>query len=201
LPEFFGKDESQLRQLAEVCLFQPPFIKLDEVEISLNIFATAATGFLEEMIETRAFCRGIRMAGDHFLVPMFDRIGRILRAVLNDPIEDFSVVIKTIGDFFEVVAIELKESEKMFVESNRLVVVAVEQTFAMQPGFVDQTRQMNIAAKFFVGTARSQLLHEAIYVAGRGRARLTDPSGGSDTAGLSFASNSVCCKACLPTAT
>src|SRR5438045_2836831 len=39
---------------------------------------------------------------------------------------------------------------------------------------------MNIAAKFLVGTARSQLLHEAIYVAGRGRERLIEPSDGSE---------------------
>src|SRR5204863_7136227 len=137
----------------------------------------------------------------HFLVPMFDRIGRVFRSILIDPIEHLGIIVKTIGDFFKVVAVKLEKGEQMFVEADRFVVIAVKQPFAMQTGLVDQTRQMNIAAELLVGTARSQLLHEAIYVAGRGRARLTDPSGGSDTAGLSFASNSVCCKARLPTTT
>src|SRR5213082_1724633 len=87
----------------------------------------------------------------------------------------------------------------MFVEADGFVVISVKQPFAMQTGIVDQTRQMNVATKFLVGTARSQFLHEAIYVAGRGRARLIEPSGGSDTLGLSFGSNSVCCKARFPT--
>src|SRR5437867_2700743 len=135
------------------------------------------------------------MTRNHFLVPMLDRIGRMFRSIFVDPIEYLGVIVKTIGDFFKVVAVKLEKGEKMFVEADGFVVIAVKQPLAMQTGFIDQPRQMNIAAKFLVGTARSQLLHEAIYVAGRGRARLTDPSGGADTAGLSFASNSVCCKA------
>src|SRR5436305_15034371 len=153
------------------------------------------------MIKARAFGGGIWMPRDHFLVPMFDRIGRMFRSILIDPTEDFGIVVKTIGNFFKVVAVKLEKGEKMFVEADRFVVIAVKQPFAMQTGLVDQPRQMNIAAELLVGTARSQLLHEAIYVAGRGRARLIEPSGGSDTVGLSFGSNSVCCKACLPTTT
>ena len=154
------------------------------------------------MIKARAFCRGIRMARDHFLVPMLDRIGRMFRSILIDPIEDLGVIVKTIGNFFEFVAVKFEKGEKMFVEANGFVVIAVKQPFAMQTGLVDQTRQMNIATKFLVRTARSQFLHEAIYVAGRGRARLLiEPSGGSDTLGLSLGSNSVCCKARLPTTT
>jgi hypothetical protein len=182
-------------------LFQATFVELDEIEIRLNIFAPSAARFFEEMIKSRAFCRGIWMARDHFLVPVLDRIGRMFRSIRIDPTEDLGVVVKAIGDFFEVVAIKLEKGEKMFVEANGLVVVTVKQTFAMQAGLVDQTRQMNIAAKLFVGTARSQFLHEAIYVAGRGRARLIEPSGGFDTVELSLGSNSACCKSPLPTTT
>src|SRR5437660_11624044 len=132
---------------------------------------------------------------------MFDRIGRMFRSILIDPIEYLGVIVKTIGDFFEVVAVELEKGEKMFVEADGFVVIAVKQPFAMQTGLVDQTRQMNIAAELLVGTARSQFLHEAIYVAGRGCARLIDPSGGFETEGFSFGSNSACCKAPLPTIT
>src|SRR5207302_8038539 len=136
------------------------------------------------MIKTRTFGGGIWMPRDHFLVPMFDRIGRMFRSILIDPTEDFGIVVKTIGNFFKVVAVELEKGEKMFVEADGFVVIAVKQPFAMQTGLVDQTRQMNIAAELLVGTARSQFLHEAIYVAGRGCARLIDPSGGFETEGF-----------------
>src|SRR5438445_4314897 len=153
------------------------------------------------MIKSGAFGGGIWMPRDHFLVPMFDRIGRMFRSILIDPTEDFGIVVKTIGDFFKVVAVKLEKGEKMFVEADRFVVIAVKQPFAMQTGLVDQTRQMNIATEFLVGTARSQLLHEAIYVAGRGGARLIEPSGGFDTAEPSLGINSACCKSPLPTTT
>src|SRR5437660_11207195 len=130
------------------------------------------------MIKTRTFGGGIWMPRDHFLVPMFDRIGRMFRSILINPTEDFGIVVKTIGNFFKVVAVKLEKGEKMFVEADRFVVIAVKQPFAMQARLVDQARQMNIATKFLVRTARPQLLHEAIYVAGRGRARLIDSSGG-----------------------
>src|SRR2546423_11195026 len=108
----------------------------------------------------------------------------MFRSILIDPSEYFGIVVKTIGDFLKLVAVKFEKGEKMLVEADGFVVIAVKQPFAMQTGLVDQTRQMNIAAELLVGTARSQLLHEAIYVAGSGRARLTDPSGGSDMAGL-----------------
>src|SRR5438477_9688395 len=130
---------------------------------------------------------------------MFDRIGRMFRSILIDPIEYLGVIVKTIGDFFEVVAVKLEKGEKMFVEADRFVVIAVKQPFAMQTGLIDQTRQMNITTEFLVGTARSQLLHEAIYVAGSGRARLIEPSGGSDTVDLSPGSKSACCRPAPPT--
>src|SRR5205814_3324528 len=98
------------------------------------------------MIKARAFGGGIWMPRDHFLVPMFDRIGRMFRSILIDPSEDLGIAVKTIGDLFKVVALKLKKGEKMFVESDRFVVIAVKQPLAMQTGLVDQARQMNIAA-------------------------------------------------------
>src|SRR5882762_7123781 len=108
------------------------------------------------MIKSRSFGGGIWMTRDHFLVPMFDGIRRMFRSILIDPTEDLGIVVKTIGDFFKVVAVKLEKGEKMFVEADRFVVIAVKQPFAIQTGLVEQTRQMNIAAELFVGTARSQ---------------------------------------------
>src|SRR5882757_6185918 len=125
----------------------------------------------------------------------------MFRSILIDPSEYFGIVVKTIGDFLKLVAVKLEKGEKMLVEADSFVVIAVKQPFAMQTGFVDQTRQMNIAAKLLVGTARSQLLHEAVYVAGRGRARLIDSSAGFGTVELSPGSNSACCKPARPTTT
>src|SRR2546430_3484084 len=53
----------------------------------------------------------------------------------------------SIGDFFEVVAVKLEKSEKMFVEADGFVVISVKQPFAMQTGLVDQTRQMNVRSE------------------------------------------------------
>src|SRR5436305_2823731 len=49
----------------------------------------------------------------------------------------------------------------MFVETDGFVIVAVEQTFAVEPRLVDQPRQMNVAAEFFVRTARMQSAHDS----------------------------------------
>src|SRR2546430_12499647 len=125
----------------------------------------------------------------------------MFRSILIDPSEYLGIVVKTIGDFFKLVAVKFEKGEKMLVEAYGFVFIAVKQPFAMQTGLVDQTRQMNIAAELLVGTARSQLLHEANHVAGKGGARLIDSSVGFVTVGLSFGSNSVCCTACLPTTT
>src|SRR5712664_1417322 len=59
----------------------------------------------------------------------------------------------------ESVAVELEKAEKMFVEADRFVVVAVEEPFAMQLGLVDQAREMHVAAELFVRTARMQSSH------------------------------------------
>src|SRR5713226_7068643 len=47
----------------------------------------------------------------------------------------------------------------MFVKADRLVVVAIEESLAMQLGLVDQAREMNIAAELLVRTARMQSSH------------------------------------------
>src|SRR5206468_12461927 len=50
------------------------------------------------------------------------------------------------------------------------IVVTVKQSFAVQPGLIDQTRQMHVTAQLLVRTARMQSLHgDRSYVAGRGR--------------------------------
>ena len=122
---------------AETRLLQPALVELDEIEIGLNIFAPGATGFFEKMIKARAFCRGIRVARDHFLVPMFDRLGRMFRSIFVDPVKNRGVIVKTIGDFFEVVAVKFEKGENMFVEANGFVVITVKQSFTMQAGLID----------------------------------------------------------------
>ena len=70
---------------------------------------------------------------------------------------------------FEGIALDFEKAQEMLVEADGLVVVAVEQAFAMQLGLVDQTREMNVAAEFFVWTARMQSSHGGkTYVACKG---------------------------------
>ena len=61
---------------------------------------------------------------------------------------------------FEGIALDFEKAQEMLVEADGLVVVAVEQAFAMQLGLVDQTGEMNVAAELFVRTARMQSSHE-----------------------------------------
>src|SRR5207248_10055063 len=122
----------------------------------------------------------------------------MFRPVFVDPVKYLAVAIKAGSHFFKVVAVKFKKSEKMFVEPDGFVVVTVEQTLAMQPRLIDQARQMHIAAKFFVRTAGAQLLHEALYVAGRGSARPIASSGSFAPAPFPVGSNSACCKSPLP---
>jgi hypothetical protein len=45
----------------------------------------------------------------------------------------------------------------MFVETDGLVVVTVQQAFPMQLGFVDETREVDVAAQLFIRTPRMRL--------------------------------------------
>src|ERR1700730_3878139 len=83
----------------------------------------------------------------------------MLQAVLFDPFQDCVVALQTMHCLLEGIGVEFEETEKMFVESNGLVVVPVEQSFAMQLGLVDQTGEMDVAAEFLVRTARMQSSH------------------------------------------
>src|SRR5436305_14668496 len=67
----------------------------------------------------------------------------------------------------------------MFVETDSLVVVSVEQTFAVQLCLVDQPRKMNVSAESLIRAAWQQLLHVADQAAGSGRAK----SGGCSSPG------------------
>ncbi len=48
----------------------------------------------------------------------------------------------------------------MFVEADRFVIVAVEQTLAMQTRLVDQAREVDVASETLVRTARTQFFHQ-----------------------------------------
>src|SRR6266404_3077581 len=86
-----------------------------------------------------------------------------------DPVQNCVIVLETMNCLFEGIALDFEKAEEMLVEADGLVVVAVEQAFAMQLGLVDQTREMNVAAEFFVWTARMQSSHGGKpYVAGKG---------------------------------
>src|SRR5436190_17657342 len=63
----------------------------------------------------------------------------------------------------------------MFVEPDGFIIVTVEEALAVKPGFVDQTWQMHIAAKFLVRTAGMQSLHGEILLLGRGQRPRVDP--------------------------
>ena len=78
------------------------------------------------MNEARFLGGGIGVARNHRGVPMLDFLGRMLHAVLLHPIENFFIVVELVSDFFEGVAFDPEKCEKMFVEADRFVVVAVE---------------------------------------------------------------------------
>ena len=48
-------------------------------------------------------------------------------------------------------------AKQMLVESDRFVVVPVQQTFAMKLGLVDETRQMDVATQLQIRTPRMEL--------------------------------------------
>src|ERR1044072_5381361 len=118
------------------------------------------------MSEPRLFGRGVRMSRDHRLIPMFDLFGGVCLRILTDPFPNRFILFQTMNGIFEGVAIDFLETEQMLVEANSFVIVAVEQAFSMELCLVDQARQMDIAAKFFVRTAGMQSSHEMHYVAG-----------------------------------
>src|SRR2546423_1348411 len=83
----------------------------------------------------------------------------MLDAILLDPVQNGVVFFQTLHRLFKSIAVELEKAEEMFVEADRLVVVTVEQSFAMQLCLVDQARELNVAAELFVRTARMQSTH------------------------------------------
>ena len=68
---------------------------------------------------------------------MLDGIRRVLDTVLLDPIEDSGIVIESMSGFFKGISIQLKESQKMFIEPDGFVIVSVEQPLSMKLGLVD----------------------------------------------------------------
>src|SRR5437763_7454678 len=111
------------------------------------------------MAEARFFRGGIGMARNHRLIPMFDFFGRMLGGIVVNPIQNRFVLFELMDRFFKSVAVKFKKTEQMFVESNRLVVITIEQSFAMEFRLIDQAWKMNVAAEFFVRTARMQSSH------------------------------------------
>src|SRR5256885_1369695 len=112
------------------------------------------------MTEAGLLRGGIGMAQDHRLVPMFDFFRRMLRRIFLDPFENGVVFFQTMDCVFEDVAVDFEKAEEMFIEPDGFIIVPVEQAFAMQLRLINQTREMNVAAEFFVRTARMQSSHE-----------------------------------------
>ena len=90
----------------------------------------------------------------------------------------------------------------MLVEPDGFIVVAIEQALAMKPGFVDQTWQMHITAKFLVRTAGMQSLHgtDCCYVAGKGRGSTPEKSlsGIGAMSGFRSCNSSPCVRSARP---
>src|SRR5438552_2331084 len=101
-------------------LLQPSFIKLDQIEVSLDILPSFPACFLQEMQEPLSFCRGIWPARDHSLIPMLDFIGRMAGTVLGNPIQDGGIIIQPIHRFFKGVWIQFEEREEMLIEPDGL---------------------------------------------------------------------------------
>ncbi len=150
-------------------LFQAALIELDQIEICPDIFPASAAAFLEEMGEARFLRDRVGPTGNHRLVPLLDRFRRMLRAICRNPIQNGSVIIEPMRGFLERIGIPLQKGEEMFVEADGFVIVAVEQSFAMQLRFIDQARQMHVTAESIIRTAWQQLLHSA-----RARSRAKD---------------------------
>jgi hypothetical protein len=82
------------------------------------------------MIEAFCFHRGIGMARDHRVVPLFPFFGWMLGAIFADPLEN-GRVIELVRHLFEDVGIKFQEGEQMLVEANGFVVIAIKQSLAM----------------------------------------------------------------------
>ena len=141
-------------------LFQPAFVELDEVEISADVFPACRRRTSFRKCRKRALLR--RGIGPHARSSP-DSIARSLPAYashrfLRTQCENRRVVFAFVRRFLEGVRIDLQKRQQMFVESDRLVIVAVEQTAAMQARLVDQSRQMDVTAQPLVGTPRKQSL-------------------------------------------
>src|ERR1700704_5264101 len=102
------------------------------------------------MHEPRSFRGGIGMALRHALIPLLDRLGRMPGTMFVNPFQYRLVVIETDHRFLELIWIQFKEREEMFIEADSLVIVAVEQALLMQARLINQPRQMHISAQFFV---------------------------------------------------
>ena len=138
-------------------IFQPALVEFDQVEISADVFPSVATGFLQKVKEPRFLDRRIRRSRNHRFIPLLDFFRRMFRALFAYPFQNSRVVFASVRRFLKRFRIEFQKREQMFIESGRLVIVAVKQTFAMQARFVDQSRQMHVTAESFVGTAWKKL--------------------------------------------
>src|SRR5205809_2495794 len=122
------------------------------------------------MDETRLFGGGVGVPRNHRLVPLFNCFGGMSGPVFLHPLQNCVVFLQPVNNLFKCVAVEFEKREQVFIEPNGFIVVTVKQSFAVQPGLIDQTRQMHVTAQLLVRTARMQSLHgDRSYVAGRGR--------------------------------
>src|SRR4029450_4196827 len=78
-------------------LFEAAFVKLDQIEISPNIFASLASSLFQKMEKARLFCRGVGVGGNRHLVPLFDRIRGMFCCVFPDPVQNCAVVLQFIS--------------------------------------------------------------------------------------------------------
>src|SRR5436305_7915052 len=83
----------------------------------------------------------------------------MLGGIVINPIQNRFVLFEPMDRFFKRVAIKFKKTDQMFFRSNRFVVITIEQSFAMELRLIDQAWKMNVAAEFFVRTARMQSSH------------------------------------------
>src|SRR6184192_2218208 len=87
---------------------------------------------------------------------MFDIASGMFQAVRFDPAQDRVIFFQPMHCLFESITVDLEEAEEMLVEADGLVIVTVEQSLAMQLRLVDQAREMNVAAEFFVRSAHGR---------------------------------------------